>query len=149
MKKVIVFIFLLFLVGCSKEEIIICNIEVENNLQDYTMKGIYQIYYRDNYVSRIEKEEQFISKNESVLKYLNESKNLEYYNLNDLYGGYKYIINYNETVVSIKTTIDLNLVDLEAMEKDKKIDNTYIVNNRLTTSGIVRIYESKGAICDI
>lgn len=149
MKKVIVFIFLLFLVGCSKEEIIICNIEVENNLQDYTMKGIYQIYYRDNYVSRIEKEEQFISKNESVLKYLNESKNLEYYNLNDLYGGYKYTINYNETVVSIKTTIDLNLVDLEAMEKDKKIDNTYIVNNRLTTSGIVRIYESKGAICDI
>ena len=35
------------------------------------------------------------------------------------------------------------------MEQDKKIDKDYVVGNRLTTSGIVRVYESKGAICDI
>ena len=51
--------------------------------------------------------------------------------------------------MSITTTIDLKLVDLEKMVKDKKIDKDYIVSGRLTTSGIVRIYESKGAICDI
>ena len=43
----LVFIIALFLVGCSKEEIVTCNIEVDNDLQNYTMKGIYNIYYKD------------------------------------------------------------------------------------------------------
>ncbi|MBQ2947233.1 MAG: hypothetical protein IJE04_05285 [Bacilli bacterium] len=149
MKKIIILIFALFLVGCNKEEMITCNIEVDNDLQNYTMKGIYNIYYKDNFVTRIEKKEQYISLNEDIINYLNESKSLEYYNLNDLYGGYTYTINYNETAVAITSKIDLSLVDLKKMEQDKKIDKDYVVGNRLTTSGIVRVYESKGAICDI
>lgn len=149
MKKIIILIFTLFLVGCSKEEMFTCNIEIDNNIQNYTMKGIYTIYYKDNYVTKIEKKEQFISPVEEVINYLNESKSLEYYNLNDLYGGYTYTINHNETSVAITSKIDLSLADLKKMEQDKKIDKDYVINNRLTKSGIVRVYESKGAICDI
>lgn len=149
MKKIIVLIIALFLVGCTKEEMITCNIEVGNDLQNYTMKGIYNIYYKDNYVTKIEKKEQYISPNEDVITYLNDSKNLEYYNLNDLYGGYTYEIKNSETALAITSKIDLSLVDLKKMEQDKKIDKDYVVGNRLTTSGIVRVYESKGAICDI
>ena len=128
---------------------ITCNIEVDNDLQNYTMKGIYTIYYKDNYVTQIEKKEQYISQNEEIIHYLKESKELEYYNLNDLYGGYSYDIKNSETSVAIISNIDLSLVDLEKMEQDKKIDKDYIVGNKLTKSGIVRVYESKGAICDI
>lgn len=149
MKKIIVLIFTLFLVGCSKEEMFTCNIEVENNLQNYTMKGIYTIHYKDNYVTRIEKKERYISSDEEIINYLKESKELEYYNLNDLYGGYIYDIKSSETGVAIISNIDLSLVDLKKMEQDKKIDKDYVVSNRLTKSGIVRFYESKGAICDI
>ena len=149
MKKIIVLIIALFLVGCTKEEMITCNIEVGNDLQNYTMKGIYNIYYKDNYVTKIEKKEQYISPNEDVITYLNDSKNLEYYNLNDLYGGYTYEIKNSETALAITSKINLSLVDLKKMEQDKKIDKDYVVGNRLTTSGIVRVYESKGAICDI
>lgn len=149
MKKIIVLIIALFLVGCTKEEMITCNIEVDNDLQNYTMKGIYNIYYKDNYVTKIEKKEQYISPNEDVITYLNDSKNLEYYNLNDLYGGYTYEIKNSETALAITSKINLSLVDLKKMEQDKKIDKDYVVGNRLTTSGIVRVYESKGAICDI
>lgn len=149
MKKIIVLIIALFLVGCTKEEMITCNIEVDNDLQNYTMKGIYNIYYKDNYVTKIEKKEQYISPDEDIITYLNDSKNLEYYNLNDLYGGYTYEIKNSETALAITSKIDLSLVDLKKMEQDKKIDKDYVVGNRLTTSGIVRVYESKGAICDI
>ena len=149
MKKIIVLIIALFLVGCTKEEMITCNIEVGNDLQNYTMKGIYNIYYKDNYVTKIEKKEQYISPNEDIITYLNDSKNLEYYNLNDLYGGYTYEIKNSETALAITSKINLSLVDLKKMEQDKKIDKDYVVGNRLTTSGIVRVYESKGAICDI
>ena len=128
---------------------ITCNIEVDNDLQNYTIKGIYTIHYKDNFVTRIEKKEQYISPNREIINYLNESKSLEYYNLNDLYGGYTYDINHNETTVAITSNIDLSLVDLKKMEQDKKIDKDYVVGNRLTKSGIVRVYESKGAICDI
>lgn len=149
MKKIIIIIFALFLVGCSKEEMFTCNVEVENNLQNYTMKGVYTIYYKDNYVTKIEKKEQYISPDEEIINYLKESKELEYYNLNDLYGGYTYEVRDSETSVAIISNIDLSLVDLKKMEQDKKIDKDYVIGNKLTKSGIVRVYESKGAICDI
>jgi len=149
MKKIVILILALFLVGCSKEEMITCNIEVNNKLQNYTLEGTYNIYYKDNYVTHIKKKEQYISTNEEFISYLNESKNLEYYNLNDLYGGYTYDIKSGESSVFITSKIDLSILDLKKMEKDNKIDKNYIVGNRLTKSGIIRVYESKGAVCDI
>ena len=55
MKKIILFIFTLFLVGCSKNEYITCNIDVDNKIENYNMNGVYKIYYKDNFVTSIEK----------------------------------------------------------------------------------------------
>ena len=43
----------------------------------------------------------------------------------------------------------MSLVDVKQMIKNGYLDKNYVINNKLTTSGIVKIYESKGAICDI
>ena len=148
MKKIIGLILVFFLVGCSNKYIS-CDIEVENNVQNYNMTGSYKIYYKDNYVTKIEKNEKYISNDKDVISFFEESKNLEYSNLNDLYKGYKYSIKSYETSVFVDVLIDMELVNLKQMVKDKQIDKDYVINGKLTTSGIVRFYESKGAICDI
>jgi len=149
MKKIICFIFVLFLVGCSKEKYITCNIDVDNNIQNYNLTGVYKIYYNNNYVTKIEKQEKYISGDEIVIDYFDEYINLEYYNLNDLYGGFEYEVEKNSESVTLNSTIDMNIVDVKKMLEDKYIDKDYTISNKLTTSGIVKIYESKGAICDI
>lgn len=148
MKKIISLIFILFLVGCSNDYIT-CNIEVNNNIQDYNMTGVYKIHYKGNYVTKIEEQEKYVSPNETTLNYFDESKSLDYYNLNDLYGGYTYTISKSDESVNFSSIIDMSVVNIKEMVKDRRIDKDYVISNKLTTSGIVRIYESKGAICDI
>ena len=149
MKKLIVFIFVFFLVGCSNNKYITCNVEVNNKIENYNMEGIYKIYYKNNFVTKIEKEEVYISPSEDIIGYFNESKGLEYYNLNDKYNGFLYKINKEENKINLNVSIDLSLVDIKQMVKDKKINKDYVMSNRLCTSGIVDFYESKGAVCDI
>ena len=149
MKKIISIIFILFIVGCGKKDYITCNIDIDNNIQNYTMNGTYKIYYDNNYVTKVEKYEKYISPDKTVIDYFDEYKNLEYYNLNDLYNGFIYKINKKENSVEIDVNIDFNSVNIKQMVKDKKIDKDYVISNKLTTSGIVKFYESKGAKCDI
>lgn len=149
MKKIISFIFILFLVGCNKKDFITCDIEVDNKLKNYTMSGTYKIYYNDNYVTNIEEKEIYISSDKEIIEYFYESKDLDYYNLNDIYKGYNYDIKKDDTSVSITSNIDMSLVNIKKMLKNKEIDKDYVISNKLTTSGAVKIYESKGAICDI
>lgn len=149
MKKIIIFIFIIFLTGCSKNNYITCNINIENKVDNYNLNGIYRIYHKNNFVTKIEKEESYISSDESVIEYFNEIKDIEYYSLNDIYDGFSYKINTIENKIDLFVNIDLELVDLKQMVKDKKLEKEYVVSNRLTTNGIVRFYEAKGALCDI
>lgn len=149
MKKIISLVFILFLVGCSKNNYITCSLEQENKIQNYIATGEYKIYYKDKYVTKIEKLEKYISTDQTVLNYFQESKKLEYYNLNDLYGGYDYNIKNNGEFVLINTFIDTSLVDFKKMVKNQYIDKNYVISNKLTTSGIIKKYESIGAICNI
>ena len=147
--KIFSFLVVLLLMGCSKEEYITCNIEVDNNNQNYKMTGVYKIYYDDSYVTKIEEQEEYISNDADIINYFYNSKDLEYCNLNDLYGGFTHIINNNERKLEINVTIDMNKVDIANMLKDNYLDENYVLSKKLTTSGIVKIYESKGAVCDI
>lgn len=149
MRKIICLILILFLVGCGRDKYITCDIEVENEVQNYTLTGQYKIYYKNNYVTKIEEYERFSSFDKSVINYLDESKNLDYYNLKDMYGGYEYEIQNKTTSVTLNSYIDMNLVNIKQMVIDKKIDKDYVLANKLTTSGAVMMYEAKGAICDI
>ena len=132
MKKIILTIFVLFLVGCSKNEYITCNIDINNKVENYNMNGVYKIYYKDNFVTSIEKKETYISSDETMINYFNEVNNLEYYNLNDLYGGVSYEISSDETSVNLDVNINLELLDIKKMVKDNKIDKDYVISNKLT-----------------
>lgn len=149
MKKIILVILVLILTGCDKNDYITCKINVDNKVQNYNMDGTYKIYYNDNYVTKIDKLEKYISSDKSMIDYFYESKNLEYYNLKDLYNGVEYKINSNEKSVNIDVKINMNLVDIKNMVKNGYLDKNYVISNKLTKSGIIKIYESKGAVCDI
>lgn len=149
MKKIILVLLVLLITGCDKNKYITCNIAVDNKVQNYTMNGTYKIYYKDNYVTKIKKLEKYISSDKTMIDYFNESKNLEYYNLNDLYNGFEYKINSDEKSVNIDVKINFDLVDIKQMVKNGYLDKNYVISNKLTKSGIVKIYESKGAICNI
>ena len=149
MKRIISIIFILFLVGCSNQKYIKCDIEINNQKEEYEIIGIYKIYYDDNFVTQIEKKEKNITNNEDMIDYFKESKNLEYYKLNDLYSGFDYTINSSYNYIDLSAVIILSEVNIKNMVKDGYIDKDYTISNKLTTSGIVKYYESKGAICNI
>ena len=148
-KKIIGFIFILFLVGCSKKEYVTCNIDINNTKENYHMNGVYNIYYDGNYVTKIIKQETYVSSDDAMIEYFNESKSLEYYNLNDLYGGVTYKIKENDKSINLDVVIDMNSMNVKEMVKDNYIDKNYVVSNKLTLTGAKYIYESKGAKCDI
>lgn len=148
MKKILLLVLLIFISGCSNNKYYICNIDVENNQQNYTLNGKYIIYYDDNFVTKIEKEEKYISNDVTIIEYFNEYKNLDYDNLNNLYGGFTYTIDKLENRILINSTIDLNNVDIKKMIKNGYLDNDYVISNKLTVSGAKYFYKSKGAICN-
>ncbi len=152
MKKIVTLSLLLvvFLItGCGKEKYITCNINLKNDVEDYTQNSVYKIYYKNNYVTRIEKNDVYKSEEKSTLDYFNEYKNLEYSNLNDLYGGYSYNIEYINDSINISSVINIENVDLKKMILDGYLSSEYVVSGKLTTSGIQYFYKSKGATCDI
>ena len=141
-------LLILFTVGCSKEKRIYCNINIENKIQNYSNTGTYTIYYKNNFVTRIEKKEKYLSENEDVIKYFKDSKELEYYDLKDKYGGVIYDIKSTETSLKTNITFNLNEFDITKFVKDDRFDKDYVVSKKLTLSGIKKFYESKGAICE-
>lgn len=139
---------ILMLVGCGKEKVIVCNTDINNNVQNYKTTGVYKIYYNDNYVTKIEKNEKYTSDDNSMIEYFYESKSLEYFDLSDKYGGVTYNIEKLKDEIDIKSNIDLKEFDLNRLSKDGKIDKDYIINGRLTLNGLKRIYKSKGIVCE-
>ena len=149
MKKVFLLLIVMLLSGCSKENYFTCEIDLENKIQEYHLKATYKVYYKNSYVTKIEKSEIYETDNEDTYNYFNESKSLEYTNLNNLYGGITHTISLEENKVILDAAFDMNIVDIKKMIKNKYIDRDYVIGNNLTVGGIKNIYKEKGAICDI
>ena len=149
MKKILILFLLVLLCGCSKEKYFLCKTSLTNEMDEYKFNAVYKIYYKDTFVTKIEKEEIYTSNNEDTLEYLNEYKKLDYSNLNKLYGGITYNVEQKETSVNVNATLDMSIVDVNKMVKDKYIDSDYAITGKISTSGIKYIYEEKGAKCDI
>lgn len=147
MKKILIILFMFLIVGCKNKSELICTFDIKN-MDNYSLDAKYTITNEGNFVKKIIKEEIYECENEEILKYLYNSKDLEYMNLKDLYGGYNYDLKINNDKVVLNVVINLNDVNLEKMVKDNYIDEDYILSNKLTTSGIKRIYESKGGTCN-
>ena len=148
MRRIIILILLLVITGCSSDKSFICKMDIENDIQDYKLDGTYTIYYKDSYVTKIEKIEKYNSTNQDTLDYLNEYLNLDYENLNIKYNGYTYDVLLSEDYVRLESVIDMNLVDVKKMKKDNYIEEDYVIGENITTSGIKYFYEQKGAICE-
>ncbi len=147
--SLIILIFMFLITGCGKEKYFVCTIDLENKEQNYTQNSIYKIYYKNSYVTKIEKEELYKSTDEYILNYFNEYKNLEYSNFKDIYGGYDFNISYKDDQIKIKSFINMENVDIKKMILNGYINEDYIVNNNLTTGGIQYYYKEKGAVCHI
>ena len=145
--KVLILFLILFITGCGKEKSLICNIDIKNNIQNYSVTGYYKVYYKGDFVTRIEKREKYLSDEKSVIDFFEESKELEIYNLSDRYGGVIYSINSTGNSVIIKVKIDFKEFNVDQMSKDGNIDSDYVLGGKLKVSGIKRLYEEKGAIC--
>lgn len=147
--KIILFLFIaLMLIGCKKDKYIECKIDINNPDQGYTLNGVYKIYHKKNFVTRIEKSETYISNDKERLKFLKESNKLIYYNLSDRYGGVIYNIKEEDSKLVINSSIDLKDFDLNTMARDGKIEKDYVISGKLALGGITRYYESKGAVCE-
>ena len=149
MKRIFPLIMIILLTGCTKEKYFTCKIDLNNELMEYNLNATYKVYYKDSYVTRIEKNEIYKTENKETLNYFNEYKNLEYMNLNNLYGGTSYTVDLKENKVILDATINMNEVDIKKMIKDEYINEDYVIKNNLTVGGIKNIYREKGAICDI
>lgn len=146
MKKILILILIILITGC-KSKYITCTINLKNESMNYSFDAKYKIYYKSKYVTKIVKEERYISDNKDTFKYLSESKELEYSMLKNSYGGYDYTIDTTRTGVKIKATIDVSNLDVEKMVSDKVIDKYYTAKDEILLSGIKKYYESKSAIC--
>ena len=150
MKKIFIILSLFLLVGCTnKVKETNCNINLENTDEGYTLKANYKIYYDKNeFVTKIEENITYKSKEESVLNYYYDSKNVEYQRLYN-YGGIEYSVEQIDDMVKINSIRILKDTNLKQMIKDKIIKKDYTSANKLTLYGIKAYYESKGAVCDI
>lgn len=147
-KKIIfVFISVFVLTGCS-DKYFVCETNIENTDLNYTLTAKYKIYYNKNYVTKIEKKEKYNSNDKNIINYFNDYKNLELNNLNDLYGGFDYEIKVDNKNVIIKNNIDLKITNIKKMVKDNYLNEYYVVNNKLTTTGAKYYYKERGAVCD-
>ena len=82
-----------------------------------------------------------------VINYLYESKNLEYYDLNDKYSGYDYNIKKTDNDINLDINVDVSQVNLSKMVLDGYIDENYVNSKGLKLGGIKYFYREKGAIC--
>ena len=145
MKRLFIILsFIFFITGCSKENYFICKIDLVNDINEYKLDAIYKVYYKDTYVTKIEKEEIYTSENNDTLNYFKEYKQLEYTDLNNLYNGYSYEVKLINNKVKLNTTIDMSLVDVGKMIKNNYIDKDYVISGKISVGGIKNIYKEGG-----
>lgn len=147
LKKIIfITISVFFLTGCTNKYFV-CNANIKNSDMNYKLEAKYKIYYNNNYVTKIEKEEIYTSEDKKIIDYFDDYKALELSNSNDLYGGFEYKIDSTLKKVKINTIIDLNAVDIKKMVNNNYLDEDYVIGNKLTTTGARYYYKERGAIC--
>ena len=148
-KFLILFIFLLYLSGCSsKEGIVSCSINKNEELLGYNINSVYFIKYRDNYVIEVIGKDIITSEFNDILDNLEEELKTGYQELEDLYGGHNYeVIRDNNKLIS---NLNINFKDLKLEEyiKDIPLLTNYYKNNKLLKEGLITYYEDGGYICN-
>ena len=88
----------------------------------YEFNANYKVYHDGSFVTKVEKEEEYISNKEETLNYFFEYKNLEYQSIESLYGGITYNVDLKEDKVIINSNIDMTIANIKKMIQNKYID---------------------------
>ena len=149
MKKILLCFLLLILITGCKDKNIVCKGSINNKTENYKLNSEYKIYYKGNYVVKIEKEDIYSSKIKEEMDYLEEINTLNLDNKKSIYGSYDYNIEKKDYKLKVNTEIIIKDLDIKQMILDDIISRDYVVGNRIVKSGVIDYYESKGLKCDI
>lgn len=151
-KVILVASILLGLTGCgsNKEEIVNhCTLNSNNTTSGYQLTSEYDVYSVNGEVNKVVTKEVITSENQQILDYFESYLKQTYETQNETYGGTTNEVTNENGIVTSKTTIDYNKMDLETYVKDNTALKSYVnSNNKLKTNGIISIYESMGAVCE-
>ena len=142
-------LLLLFMSGCkkkvSKEELYkVCSTRSNSVESSYRISSKYKIYGKDNYVTKIKKEEIVISDKEEMLDYFKEYLEVSYSSMNEKYGGYKNTISREDNKIISKTTISFSKFNLKDYVKDNEVMKNYVEKDyKITLESMVLFYEEK------
>lgn len=161
MKKLLVLIpiVLLCITGCKvnvtvngknvldNSKKVVCTLNKKES--NVTLTGTYTIKYNDEFVSKVEVKEEYVSSDKSILDSFAESINENYEEFNSEYGGYTYNITETPDKLVVETTLDYDAMDIKNYLKDYPDAKSYINgDNKVTLSGIKNVYTSLGATCE-
>ena len=142
----------LILTGCGNEDkelVTKCKLTSNVPASNYSLNSNYIVYSKNNVVDKVVTEEVVSSENENILNYFKEQLETTYKAQNDAYGGVTNEVKVEEGKITSLTTIDYNKMDLEKYIEDNSVLNKYVNDDsKLTTAGVVGIYQSLGAVCE-
>lgn len=147
MRKIIIIVLMILITGCGTKKMI-CELNVDNNNQNYKLIGKYEIRYQNNLVKNVSTTETYISDNSQVIEYFDKYLTKTYKDFNKNYGNISYHKINKQNQISYKVVIDYSKIDSKKLVKNGVIDKSNIRNKNITISGLVDTYEAKGAKCN-
>ena len=138
---------MILITGCGTKKMI-CELNVDNNNQNYKLIGKYEIRYQNNLVKNVSTTETYISDNSQVIEYFDKYLTKTYKDFNKNYGNISYHKINKQNQISYKVVIDYSKIDSKKLVKNGVIDKSNIRNKNITISGLVDTYEAKGAKCN-
>lgn len=135
--------------GCgNKEQKLSCTINKNDVVNGYEMTSDYNVIAEGNKVTKVKTTEVVESDSEEILKYFKQYIENTYTKMDENYGGYDFEANIKDNKLTVDTTIDYTVLDVEKLIKDDSTMKQFVdKNNNLTFDGVKKLYEALGATC--
>lgn len=150
-KSLIVLSAILFLMaGCDKKESLkTCKLTSTDTTSGSKLNIEYKIYSTGDVVSKTVTVETIENNDEKILKNFKDNLEKTYSSMDEKYHGYTNNIEINDNKLISTTTIDFSKMDMETYIKDiSSMKNFVNDKNQLIASGLIKEYETLGAICE-
>lgn len=135
--------------GCgNKEQKLTCTLTKNDVVSNYKMESSYEVTAKGNKVSQVKTVETVESDDSDIIDYFKNFIENSYSKMNEAYGGYDFKTTVENQKLTVDTTIDYEKLDLKKLAEDDSTMKQFIdKDNRLTYTGIQKLYESLGATC--
>lgn len=157
MKKVInllvILVGVIFIAGCKYnlpgQKVTKCTLDNDQSKSGYKTIVTYNIYSKNDVVSKVSYEEVLTSENTTILKYFEDLNKKQFEQQNKTYGGYSFDVKAEKNKIISNVTINYSKLDMNKFIKDNSAMKSYVdENNKFTLKGAKTMYESLGAKCE-